>query len=121
MSSKNIICISCPKGCRMEVESDQGHISNITGYSCPVGKKYACKEFKNPTRVLPTTVRVSNGERPLVSVKTADPIPKDKIIKVMREIAGIEVEAPVEIGQVIIKDILNTGVNLVTTSVVDRV
>ena len=54
----NIICIGCPKGCRVLVESDNGEIINISGYRCSKGKEYAKKEFSNPKRILPTTVKV---------------------------------------------------------------
>ncbi|MFW6288069.1 MAG: DUF1667 domain-containing protein [bacterium] len=115
MSRNNIICVNCPKGCRINIESDDGHIKAISGYECKSGKEYAFEEFKNPTRVLPTTVRVINGILPLVSVKTARAIPRNILLEAMKEIAKIEVEAPVEIGDVIIKDFMNTGIDLVAT------
>jgi len=100
LSRKNIICIGCPKGCRIKIDYNQ-EISNITGYECQKGKEYAQKEFENPTRILPTTVRVTKGELPLVSVKTEKGIPKNLLLSTMREIAKIEVEAPIRIGQII--------------------
>ncbi|MFW6036086.1 MAG: DUF1667 domain-containing protein [Halothermotrichaceae bacterium] len=115
MSRSNIICINCPKGCRMTVEAEDGRITNISGFSCPIGEKYAREEFKNPTRILPTTVRVKNGVLPLVSVKTSKPIPKNILLEAMNKIAQIEVEAPVIIGQIIQEDFLATEVNLVAT------
>lgn len=115
MSRTNIICINCPKGCRMTVETENNHIKNISGYSCPIGEKYARDEFKNPTRILPTTVRVKNGVLPLVSVKTERPIAKGLLLDAMQEIAKIEVEAPVYLGQVIKENLLDTGVNLIAT------
>jgi len=111
----NIICIGCPKGCQVMVESKNGIISNISGYRCPVGKEYARKEFSNPTRILPTTVKVIGGDLPLVPVKTLSPIPKDAIEKVMLITADIELRAPVKIGQVICEDLAGTGVKLVAT------
>ena len=120
MSESNIICIACPKGCRMTVESNNGKIINISGYSCPQGKEYAREEFLNPTRILPTTVKVNQGEFPLVSVKTEEPIPKKYLLPAMKKIAEITVDAPIKCGDVIIENILNTGVNLVATRNVNR-
>ncbi len=120
MEKNDIICTGCPKGCRVTVEIKEEEIINIEGYECPTGKKYALDEYKNPTRILPTTIRVKNGEFPLVPVKTAKPIPKSLLIKAMDIIAKREVEAPVEIGDVLIKDILNTGVNVVATRNISR-
>lgn len=120
INKANIICIGCPKGCRIVVESENGTISQLSNYSCPRGKEYAREEFINPTRTLPTTVRVSNGELPVVSVKTAAPIPKGLLLSSMNEIARIEVKAPVSIGQIIKKDLMGTGVDLIATTTVER-
>lgn len=120
MGKNDIICTGCPKGCRVTVEVDNEEITNIEGYECPTGKKYAVDEYKNPTRILPTTIRVKNGEFPLVPVKTADPIPKSLLIKAMDIIAKKEVEAPVELGDVLIEDILDTGVNIVATRNINK-
>lgn len=118
---EEIICVSCPKGCRIKVESKNDEIIDIFGFGCKEGKRYAREEFKNPTRILPTTVKVKGGEFPLVSVKTKKGIPKDKLLKAMDVIAEIEVKAPVKIGDIILNDILNTGVELVATRNVEKV
>ena len=115
MVRNNIVCIVCPKGCRMLVESNHGEIMNISGFSCPKGKEYAEKEFINPTRVLPTSVRVKLGELPLVPVKTNGPIPKESLLPAMREVAKVQIEAPVYIGQIIVENIMGTGIDIVAT------
>ena len=120
MPRTNIICVACPKGCRIEIKHEDDEIKEISGYSCPQGEKYAKEEFLNPTRILPTTVRVKNGNLPLVSVKTEKPIPKKIINKVMQKTAAIQVEAPVKCGDIIIENLLNTGINLVATKNVKK-
>ena len=57
MEQNKIICVSCPIGCRMTVQSKDGKITSVTGNTCPKGIKYAEEEFINPRRILPTTVR----------------------------------------------------------------
>jgi len=121
MEGKEIICISCPKGCRITVQNRGEEIISITGNDCPKGIKYAEEEFINPLRILPTTVKVLGGELPLVSVKTEKAIPKRLLLKAMAEIAEIEVKAPVKIGQVIKGDLMGTGVSLVATRNIKRV
>ena len=81
MEGKEIICISCPKGCRITVQNRGEEIISITGNDCPKGIKYAKGEFINPLRILPTTVKVIGGELPLVSVKTEKAIPKRLLLK----------------------------------------
>jgi len=121
MEDNKIICVSCPIGCRMTVQSKDGKITSVTGNTCPKGIKYAEEEFINPLRILPTTVKVIDGELSLVSVKTEKAISKRLLLKAMVEIAEIEVNAPVKIGQVIKSDLLGTGVSLVATRNIKRV
>jgi len=117
--NKKFICIICPVGCEIEVEYDSEKIKKITGNSCEKGKEYIVEEIYNPKRVLTTTVKIKNGEMPLVSVKTSKPIPKDLIFKSMDELAEIKVSAPIKIGDIIIKNLLNTGADVIATKKVD--
>jgi len=121
MKLTNIVCIRCPKGCRITVQSKKGKIISITGNDCPRGAEYAKQEFTNPVRILPTTVKVINGDLPLVPVKTEKAISKGLLLKAMEEIADIEVEAPIKIGQVIKNNLLGTGVRLIATRNIKKV
>jgi len=120
MEQNKIICISCPIGCRMTIQSKNGKITSIIGNACPKGIKYAEEEFINPLRILTTTVKVIGGELPLMSVKTEKAIPKKLLLEAMAEIAEIEVKAPIKIGQVIKDDLMGTGVSLIATRNVKR-
>lgn len=116
---KKIICVGCPKGCRITIEAEGDEIKEIRGFDCQKGSEYAREEYKNPTRILPTTVRVKNGQFPLVPVKTDKPIPRSSLLPSMKVIAEKEVEAPIELGGVIISDLLATGADLVATRSID--
>ncbi|MFZ7134412.1 MAG: DUF1667 domain-containing protein [Eubacteriales bacterium] len=120
MGKKEIICIGCPKGCRIAVKTKKGNIISAFGNDCPKGIEYAEEEFINPKRILTTTVGVINGELPLVSVKTEKAIPKKLLLKAMEEIADIKVEAPVDIGQVVKYNLVRTKVKLVATRNINR-
>ena len=87
----------------------------VTGNTCPRGEQYGKKEMINPTRTVTSSIRVLGGTLPMVSVKTKEEIPKDKIACVMRAIHETKVVAPIEIGQVLIKDCEQTGVDIVAT------
>lgn len=115
MDERTIICLSCPKGCRVKVKADGEDIKDISGHECPQGIEYAKNEYLNPTRILPTTVKVKNGQIALVPVKTAVPIPKRKIGEAMQKLSEVEVEAPIKLGQVIVENIVDTGVDVVAT------
>lgn len=106
---RNLTCIICPRGCSLEVEICENEIS-VKGNACPKGKKYALDECTAPTRTVTSVVRVENREDTMVSVKTAEPIAKDKIFDIMRLIRNKTVNAPVKAGDVIIENVFGTKV-----------
>jgi CxxC motif-containing protein len=79
METRELICINCPLGCALTVTLENGEVTRVTGNTCPRGEAYARKECTNPTRIVTTTVRVEGGRLPVVSVKTASDIPKEKL------------------------------------------
>ena len=115
MEVKNLTCISCPMGCQITVEMDGGEVVSVTGNTCKRGDVYARKEVTNPTRIVTSTVKVSGGKADMVSVKTKEDIPKGKIFDCVRALKGLEVKAPVRIGDVIVADVAGTGVDIVAT------
>ena len=115
MEKRNLTCIGCPMGCALLVEMDGKEIISVTGNTCKKGAEYAVKEVTDPTRIVTTTVRVKNGSMPVVSVKTAQDIPKEKIFDVMKELNRVVVKAPVHREDVIVSNICGTGVDLVAT------
>lgn len=115
MKIRKLTCISCPMGCQITVEMDHEEVIHVSGNTCKRGEIYARKEVMNPTRIVTSTVRVTGGTNAMVPVKTKTDIPKDKIFECIRALKGIEVSAPVYIGDVIIADVAGTGVDVVAT------
>lgn len=113
--NKKYVCIICPNSCEMEVEYSGDEIKGITGNICDKGEEYVRKELFCPERGLTTTVKIRNGSLPLVSVKTSKTIPKELLMKIMKELSRVEVEAPVKIGDVLIKNILDTKADIIAT------
>ena len=117
IEDKTITCIACPNGCEITVSFDEnGNISNISGNKCKNGIAYAQSEVTAPTRILTSSVLVENGDFPLVSVKTSNPIPKELMREAVKQLAQCVVKAPVHVGDVVCKNILNTGVDVVSTA-----
>lgn len=112
--TKELTCIGCPLGCPLTVTIDGENIT-VAGHTCPRGAAYGKKEVSNPTRIVTSSVHVDGGELEMVSVKTKQDIPKDKIFDIMKEICALTVPAPVKIGDVIIADCAGTGVPVVAT------
>lgn len=113
---KELTCINCPLGCNVSVTVEDGQITNITGNNCKRGEIYARNEMTNPVRTVCSTARVDGAKEYLVSVKTEEAIPKDKIMYVMKEINEAHIKAPVKIGDCVIEDVAGTGIRVVATS-----
>lgn len=115
METHQLVCISCPMGCRLTLERDsaspQGY--QVTGNICKRGVEYAIKEVTAPTRMVTSTVKISGAYLPRLPVRTDQAIPKEKIMACMAIINGLTVKSPVKMGQVLVEDILGTGVKLV--------
>ena len=94
--------------------SDTGDFLSVTGNTCPRGAKYAEQECTLPERMITAVIPVAGNETPL-SVKTASPVPKKLIACVMDELSRVQVSLPVSIGQVVLPDVLNTGVDIIAT------
>ena len=107
---KEYICIVCPKGCHIVVDGE-----NISGYTCLRGLNYVKQESIDPRRILTTTVKVNDKNIRVCPVKSSDTLPKDKLFASMEEINKISVNLPIRLHQVVIKNILNTGVDIITT------
>ena len=110
-----ITCISCPLGCRLSVTVEDTYVINVAGASCNRGKAYAEMEIKNPTRTVTSTVPVRGSDLKMISVKTQKPIPKSLIFDCLKSLIGVEMQAPVEIGDVVVKNVCGTGVDIVAT------
>ncbi|MBQ7121017.1 MAG: DUF1667 domain-containing protein [Clostridia bacterium] len=114
---KNIICVACPMGCAVTVEiAENGDILSVTGNTCKRGDAYARAECTNPVRSLATTVKVNGGIHNVVPCKSAGSLPKDKIMECMKIINAAQAEAPVSLGDVLVSNILDTGIDIVATN-----
>ena len=114
---KSLTCVSCPLGCPIEVEIENGEVISVAGNTCKRGDAYARSEVTNPVRSLTTSVKVEGGIHPVVPVKSAGPIPKDKMFECMKEINAVTIKAPVKIGDVVIENICGLGVDIIATNV----
>ncbi|HHV57333.1 MAG TPA: DUF1667 domain-containing protein [Firmicutes bacterium] len=112
---RKLTCIVCPVGCgiKLTYDADRREILSVTGNQCKRGAAYAADEVFAPKRVLTTTVRVEDGFLPVVPVRTAQPIPKEKIWDALKELAALQIKAPVAYHQVICPGVAGTGVAVI--------
>ncbi|MCX8095462.1 MAG: DUF1667 domain-containing protein [Caldisericia bacterium] len=111
---KEITCIICPVGCRILYIEDK-----ITNYKCKKGLKYAIEELENPKRGLTTTLKAIGLSKRRVAVRIDKEIPKEKIFEVLREIKKIKIDKKIRRGEIILENVLNLGVNLVSQETVE--
>ena len=113
MSTIELTCIGCPLGCPLTVTLEGNEVTEVVGNTCPKGAVYAKKEVTNPTRIVTSTVRVSGGTCVMVNVKTESDIPKSKIFECVEALKGVEVAAPIKIGDIVLANVAETGINVV--------
>ncbi len=112
--TKEYVCIVCPNSCRLTVSDDSGEIV-VTGNTCKRGQEHGVAEFTHPMRMLTSTVAVTGGLLPRLSVVSTDVVPKDKLNACLADIYQVSVKAPIKCGEVIISNIQNTGVDIVAS------
>ncbi|SFH93855.1 CxxC motif-containing protein [Tindallia magadiensis] len=114
VEGREITCIACPMGCKLEITMDENTYV-IEGYKCKKGLEYGEQELKDPRRTITTTIAVKDGFLPLIPVKTDRPLPKGKIFELMKEIDHCLITAPIKMGQTLLENFQDTGVNIVAT------
>lgn len=106
-----LICITCPKGCHLKVDEENDYA--VTGNACPRGAEYGRNELKNPKRVITSTVKAKSEAFCRCPVKTNGAIPKGKMFEVMTMLDDIELKAPIHVGDIVIANLFDTGVDVV--------
>ncbi len=115
MEKKEMTCIRCPLGCALTATVAGDGTITVTGNTCPRGAEYARNELTDPRRMVTSTVRVAGRKDVMVSVKTATDIPKDKMTACVAALREIEATPPIHIGDVILQNVADTGVDIVAT------
>ncbi|MBE6570129.1 MAG: DUF1667 domain-containing protein [Ruminococcaceae bacterium] len=116
METRELTCVVCPAGCRVTVTlDDAGNVTDVTGHTCARGKTYAESEVTHPVRTLTTTVSIADAVSGahMLPVKTNKPISRELLFDAMRQLEGYVVKAPVKSGDVLIRDFMEPGVELV--------
>ena len=112
---KNIskICIVCPAGCHLEIAVDSENHASVSGNRCPRGISYAVSELTDPRRVVTAVVPTDDPYHCVLPVRSALPFPKGKIAALLNLLYTMRVSTPVSCGDVILKDALETGIDII--------
>ena len=112
---KRLTCIVCPNGCRLTVDKENGEY-RVEGHKCKRGIDFAIQEIEDPRRSLCTTVQTTFPDIPRLSVRTDGEIQKKLIVLLMKQLQDVEVNDALEVGDVILRDVFGSGVNVIATA-----
>ena len=120
VDKKHFTCVICPIGCEIDVELQGSDVVSMMGNKCNKGKEFVLEELEEPVRILTTTIRINGAKWAMLPVRTDKPIPKRLLFTVIKELASIELQAPVKMTDTIVRDIAGTGANIVATRNMER-
>ncbi len=109
---EKVICVTCPKGCTLWVKREGQTVLSVSGNGCKRGLNYVQQELTDPRRMVASSVRLKGGLHPLLPVYTSAPFPKPRIPELLTLLREIEVTTPVSLDQVVLENVLDTGINI---------
>lgn len=108
------VCIRCPVGCHLTVKRENGEIV-VTGNNCPRGAEYGKQEFTDPMRTITTVYKLRDGGT--LTVRTSRAVQKVKYFEVLKCIHSAPEPTAPRFGDILIKNVYNTGADVIITSV----
>lgn len=117
---EKIICVTCPKGCTLELTRNGNTVVSVVN-GCKRGHEYAQQELTDPRRMVATSVRVKGGLHPLLPVYTSAPFPKPRISELLAILRNVEVDAPIKLDDIVLKNVLDTGIDIQSSRTVKLV
>jgi CxxC motif-containing protein len=117
---KHFVCVVCPIGCEIDVVHERSKVISMEGNKCEKSEEFVKQELIEPMRILTTTVRIQGARWPVMPVRTDKAIPKRLFPRVMKRLRRIKQQAPVNVLDVVVRDILDTGANVIATRTMPR-
>jgi CxxC motif-containing protein len=117
---KHFVCVVCPIGCEIDVVHDGSRIISMEGNKCEKSEEFVTQELVEPMRILTTTVRIQGSKWPVIPVRTDKAVPKRLFPRLMRHLRHIKLQAPVNMLDVVVRDVVHTGANVVATRSMPR-
>jgi CxxC motif-containing protein len=117
---KHFVCVVCPVGCEIDVVHDGSEIISMEGNKCEKSEEFVTQELIEPMRILTTTVRIEGSRWPVIPVRTDKSVPKRLFPRIMKQLRRIRLQAPVNMLNVVVRDVLHTGANVIATRTMPR-
>jgi CxxC motif-containing protein len=120
VEKKHFVCVVCPIGCEIDVVHDGSKIISMEGNKCEKSEEFVSQELIEPMRILTTTVRIRGSRWPVTPVRTDKAVPKRLFPRIMKQLRRIELQAQINMLDVVVKDVLHTGANIIATRTMPR-
>ena len=117
--TKEFICIVCPNSCHLRVTETTERIT-VCGNECSRGEKHGIHEYREPTRMLTTTVAITGGALPRLPVISREEVPKALLGECLETLYKMKLRAPLRCADIIVKDICGTGVDVIASRSIDK-
>jgi CxxC motif-containing protein len=117
---KHFVCVVCPVGCEIDVVHDGSKIISMEGNKCEKSEEFVSQELIEPMRILTTTVRIQGSRWPVIPVRTDRAVPKRLFARIVKQLRRIKLQAPVNMLDVVVREVLHTGANIVATRTMPR-
>jgi len=111
---KEMICIVCPISCALTVTQIEEEIL-VEGNRCKRGKVFGEQEFINPLRMLTSTIAIKGARLPRLPVVSSGELPINRMKEFLQVLYGVRLQAPVKKGDIVVADILGTGVDILAS------
>lgn len=121
MTTKTLLCNLCPNCCPLTVTLSGDTVTGCTGNLCAQGADFARQELTLPLRNVTTSVAVTGGLYPLCSVRLSQPVPLSRLTEVVDVLHNLQIAAPVQMGQVLVDDLLGLGVQVLATRAIPAI
>ena len=120
VEKKHFVCVVCPVGCEIDVVHEGSKIISMEGNKCEKSAEFVSQELIEPMRILTTTVRIQGSRWPVIPVRTDTAVPKRLFPRIMRQLRRIKLQSPVNMMDVVVRDVLHTGANIIATRTMPR-
>ena len=117
---KHFVCVVCPVGCEIDVVHEGSRIVSMEGNKCEKSGEFVTQELIEPMRILTTTVRIQGSRWPVIPVRTDKAIPKRLFPRIMKQLRRSKLQAPVNMLDVVVRDVLRTGASIIATRTMPR-
>lgn len=117
---KRLTCIECPVGCILDIEYNKSRVLSVKGNECSKGEKFAHDEIIDPRRVLTTTIGIESALFNRLPVRSRIDVPRDQVMDMIRQVKKIKAKVPVKAGDIIIKDFLESGIDIISSFTIEK-